>query len=124
MLFRKQILLKGVLRMNPLYVAADELGVGFRESDMKDLERLICEQDGIENPALVCVNDSSELAELLTPLDFNDIRNWCSLIVLLVPNGGEIRSYRPRRLAETFKSRAKPGKKTYDLFSEILELAL
>jgi hypothetical protein len=109
--------------MSPLYVAVHQMGVTPQEAGMKELEQLIREQDGVENPVLVCVNDSSELAALLKPLDFNDIRNWSSLVVMMIPDEGEIRGYKPRRLAENFKRQAKPGRKSYDLFCEILELA-
>jgi hypothetical protein len=112
-----------VFFMSPTYVAVHELRITLPESEMKDLEQFIREQDGIENPVLVCINDAAELAELLEPLDFNDARNWSSFVVMMIPNGGKIKGYRPLRLVENFKKQAKPGMNAYRLFYEILELA-
>jgi hypothetical protein len=109
--------------MDPFYIAVHQMGIMPCESAMHELEQLIRERDKVANPVLACVNDSAELAELLAPIDFNDMANWNSFIVLLIPDEGEIRSYRPLRLVENFKSRARSGRKSYDLFCEILELA-
>ena len=107
----------------PIYIAVHEKGITPRETDMKDLEQLIRDRDGVENPVLACVNDSAELAALLEHTDFYDRRNWPMLKILLIPDEGEICGYTPLRFVENFKKQAKPGKLSYELFCEILGLA-
>jgi len=108
--------------MGLLYVAVCETGITPHEADMRAIEAIIKERDGIEDLVLVCVNDSAELGTLLESINFNDGRNWGSLVVLMIPNEGEIYGYRPLRLTEKFKTQACPGIKSYDLFSKILRL--
>ena len=108
--------------MNPLYIAIHEQGIEPKPLDLQDLQKIICERDEVENPTVVCANDSAEMAEILADTDYNDASNWKNLVFVMIPSNGVIVSYLPCRLAETFKRRAESGKKSYTLFAEILGL--
>ena len=103
-----------------IYVVFDALGKEPTEEYLNDLERRICEVDGVSDITLACLNNWEDAVRELGPLDMNNHKNWGKLKIVMIPESGKIQGYMPRRLLEEFKSANAVGKSSYEVFKDII----